>query len=405
MGVSGEDVLTAIVLCLAMALWPLLAFAGGAAFSPLTGLAAVLTAGASLPRLRPRLYMIALFAFFVLAAVSLTWSPFKTPLVDFSNGAALSEVPRIGLLILAAGAIIAATQALGSKSAQLIGRVAIGAFIVQVVSVVVLTLYERQAIEFFYPGRPDDEGVQNISRNCLIMAAAFPFLALGLLEGRHRVLAIALVTILFAAEAAVLIKREVHAGLLSMFTAAVFYGVVRLAPRQGFRLIGAAISALIMSAPLVFPFITAGANAVTATDSMTYRQAIWARVLEIIHDNPLLGQGVGALRSYGDRIPEGVFANELYIPNHPHNMLLQLWAEMGLAGAALLSAAILMAAFRLPAPARLGRSAPRIAALTGVAVAIGVVSFDLWNPGWWGVVAMLAMLCAVQARVPGPDRG
>ena len=400
-----EDVLTAAVLCLVMVLWPLFAFAGGAAFSPLTGLAAILTAGASLPRLRPRLYMIPLLGFFVLAAVSLTWSPYQTPLVDFSNGAALSEVPRIGLLILAAGAIIAATGALGSRSTQLIGRVATIAFIIQIVIVVVLTISEREAIAFFYPGRPDDEGVQNISRNCLIMAAASPFLAMSLLEGRRRVLAIAVVAVLFAAEAAVLVKREVHAGLLAILAAALCYGVVRLAPRQGFRIIGVVIAATIMSAPLVFQLVTAGANAATATDSAGYRQAIWARVLEIIEQNPLLGQGVGALRSYQERIPEGVFADQLVIPNHAHNMLLQLWAEMGLAGAVVLSATILLAAFRMPKPADLGRAAPRAATLVGVAMAIGVVSFDLWNPGWWGVVSILAMLCAVYARPQSQDRG
>ena len=37
-------------------------------------------------------------------------------------------------------------------------------------------------------------------------------------------------------------------------------------------------------------------------------------------------------------------------------------------------------------------------ALAGVTLAIGVVSFDLWNPGWWGAVSLLAMLCAVHAR-------
>lgn len=397
--------MTAAVLCVAMALWPLIAVPGGAAFSPLAGIAALLTGGASLPRLRPRLYMVTLLGFFVIAAVSLTWSPYQTPLFDFSNGAAFSEVPRIGLLIVAAGALIAATAALSSNAARLIGYVATIAFIAQVVIVVVLTIFERQAIEFFYPGRPDDEGVQNISRNCLIMAAALPFLAISLLEGRRRALGIALVTVLFAAEAAVLVKREVHAGLLAILAAALCYAVVRFAPRQGFRIIGGMIAVTIMSAPLLFQLVTAGANAATATDSAGYRQAIWARVLEIIHQNPLLGQGVGALRSYQERIPEGVFADQLVIPNHAHNMLLQLWAEMGLAGAALLSATILLAAFRLPKPLEFGRAGPRAATLVGVAMAIGVVSFDLWNPGWWGVVSILAMLCAVYARPQSQDRG
>ncbi len=390
--------MTAIVLCVAMALWPLIAVPGGAAFAPLTGIAALLTAHASLPRIRARLYSGTILALFVFAAASSIWSPFQTPVIDFSNGVAVSEVPRIGLLLLAAGALIAATQALNVSRAQLIGRVAVIAFLVQVAIVVVLTIFERQAIEFFYPGRPDDEGVQNISRNCLIMAAAFPFLTISLTEGRKRTLGIIAVVMILAAESAVLVYREVHAGLLAIFAAAICYAIVRLAPRQGFRIIGGLIVLAIMSAPLVFQFISAGVEAASAASSMEYRQLIWARVLEIIQEEPLLGQGVGALRSYQELIPAGEFTGQLLIPNHPHNMALQLWAELGLVGAAMLSLVIMLAAFRLPKPVQLGSTAPRIAMLAGVTLAIGVVSFDLWNPGWWGAVSLLAMLCAVNAR-------
>lgn len=390
--------MTAIVLCVAMALWPLIAVPGGAAFAPLTGIAALLTVHASLPRIRPRLYSAAILAFFVLAAASSTWSPFQTPVIDLSKGVAVSEVPRIGFLMLAAGALIAATQALNVTRARMIGRVAVIAFAVQVAIVIVLTIFERQAIEFFYPGRPDDEGVQNISRNCLIMAAAFPFLAISLIEGRNRMIGLAAVGLLLAAESAVLLYRGVHAGLLAIAAAAVCYAIVRLAPRQGFRIIGGLIALVIMSAPFVFHFISAGMTGSAAATSAEYRQAIWARVLEIIQQNPLLGQGVGALRSYQEKIPAGEFAGQLLIPNHPHNMALQLWAELGLAGAAVLSVAIMLAAFRLPKPVQLGTTAPRVAMLAGVTLAIGVVSFDLWNPGWWGAVSLLAMLCAVHAR-------
>ena len=388
-----------------MALWPLIAVLGGAGFAPLTGLAAILTAGVSLPRFRPRLYSAAILAFFVLAAISVSWSPFQTPLLDFANGAAVNEVPRIGLLILAAGGLIGAAQVLTAARARLVGRITLIALLAQVVIVVVLTVFERQAIEFFYPGRPDDEGVQNISRNCLLMAAAFPFLAIALMEGRNRTVGLLAVVLILAAEIAVLVHRGVHAGLLAIMAAAICYAIVRLAPRNGFRIIGGLIALVIISAPFVFTYIAAGVTGSAATNSIDYRQAIWTRVLEIIRENPFLGQGVGALRSYRELIPEGQFAGELLIPNHPHNMALQLWAELGLAGAAVLSVAVLLVAFRLPKPAQLGSVAPRIAMLAGGALAISVVSFDLWNAGWWGAASLLAMLCAVHARTLANGKG
>ena len=390
--------MTTVVLCLVLVLWPLVAFVGGAAFAPLTGIAALATAGAALPRLRPRIYAFAILAFFIFAAGSTLWSPWQTPLIDFSKGAAVSEVPRVAFLMLAAGALIAATQGLSERSARLIMRIAVIGFILQIVSVIVVTVFEREAIAFFYPGRPDDEGVQNISRNCLTMAAAFPLLALTLMEGRNKVVGLAAVVVLLLAESAVLLYREVHAGLLAMFAAAICYAVVRFFPRHGFRIIGGAIVLIIMSAPLVFQLVSAGADPATAADSIAYRQLIWGRVVEIIGQNPLFGDGVGALRSYQETIAEGPFAGQLYVPNHAHNMALQLWAETGLVGALLLSAAIMLAAFRLPTPAQLRSTAPRIAVLAGVVLAIGVVSYDLWNPGWWGVVSILAVLCVAHAR-------
>lgn len=390
--------MTTAVMCLVLALWPLIAFLGGAAFSMLVGAAAVATLGASLPRVRPRVYTFAVLAFFVFAAGSTMWSPHQTPLIDFSEGAAVSEVPRIGLLFLATGALIAAMQGLSDQSARLVMRVAMVAFILQVVSIVVVTIFEREAIAFFYPGGGEDNGVQNISRNSLMMVAAFPFLAADLLEGRNRVLGLAAAATLLVVECWVLLYRGVDAGVLAIAAAAASYVIIRRFPRQGFRIIAAVIVAVILSAPLVFHFVSAGVDPATTGSSMGYRQLIWGRVLEIIAQNPVFGDGVGALRSYRDTIEVGPFAGELYVPNHAHNMALQLWAETGLVGALLLSAAIMLLAFRLPQPAALGSTATRIAALAGVVVAIGMVSFDLWNVTWWGVVSILAVLCAVHAR-------
>ena len=396
MEVRGEAGLTVAVLCLVFALWPVVAFIGGLGFTPLTGIAALVTSPVSVPRLRVRIYMAALIAYLAYATVSIFWSPQPLALVDFERLTVRSEVMRIGLLLLAGGALIAATGAMNDRGRMLVGRVAVVALLVQLVAVVVLAIFEKQAIQFFYGNRPDDEGVQNITRNCIIMAVAAPFLVLGLTEGRSRFVAIAIGAVIVLAEVAVLMKREVDAGLLAMLVTAVCYGITRIFPRNGFRILGGLIAAAVMTAPFVFQVITTGANAVTATNSVGYRQAIWQRVLEVISENPVFGSGVGALRTYRELIPDGVFVNQFYIPNHPHNMLLQLWAETGAIGAALVSATIVLVAFRLPSPAALGPATPRIAAVVGGMIATWV-SFDLWNEWWWAVCCLLATLVAVKA--------
>lgn len=393
--------MTIAVLCFVFVVWPVIAFVGGLAFAPLTGLAAIFTSPVSLPRLRIRFYIVVLVAFFAYAAASALWSPQPMAFVsiDLARGvfAVKSEVFRVGLALLAGGALIAATQSMSDRSRNLLGKVATVALLVQLISVIVLALFERQAISFFYGARPDDEGVQNISRNSQIMALCIPFLVLGLTKGRGRITTLVVSVLVVGAEAAVLIAREVDAGVLSLLLAGICMGAVWLFKRNGFRILGVLIAILIMTAPFVFQYVSHGANAITATNSIEYRQAIWQRVLEIMQDNPVFGSGVGVLRTHRDMIPEGVFANLYYIPNHAHNMLLQLWVETGVVGAILMSATVVLVAFRLPRPEVLGVSALRVAAIVG-GIAAAWVSFDLWNEWWWAVASLLAVLTASQFR-------
>ncbi len=395
--------MSAIVLYIVFAVWPLVAFLGALAFAPLIGVAALATSPVSVPRFRLRGYMFALLAFFAYAAASVFWSPRPLALatIDFSTGsfAVRSEVLRVGLALLAGGALILVAQKFDDRRRDLLQRVATVAFLVQLCVVVALTLFERQAISLFYGSRPDDEGVQNISRNSQIMVVAAPFLILGLARGRTWGVAAAIAAVIVAIAASVVIVRGVDVGLLTLALVAVCMGLVRLFRQNGFRIIGALVALLIMTAPFLSHFVSRGANAITATNSVEYRQAIWQRVIEIIQEEPVMGSGVGVLRTHREMIPEGVFANLYYIPNHAHNMLLQLWAETGVVGALLLSLAVVLAAFRLPRPDALGLNALRVAAIIGGMMAAWI-SFDLWNEWWWAVGCLLAVLVAASPR-PG----
>ncbi|MFT3721998.1 MAG: O-antigen ligase family protein [Hyphomonadaceae bacterium] len=396
--------MTAAVLCFVFGLWPLAAFVGAGGFGPLVGVAAIATSPMSIPHMRVRAYMLVLLVFLIYAAASAFWSPQTFSLVDIDVARGVfsvnSEVLRTGLALLAGAALITLAQRLSEKGRVLIGRVATVALLVQLVAVIVLTLFEKQAITFFYGARPDDEGVQNISRNSQIMAAAAPFLIMGLAKGRGRIATSVIAVAVIAIEAALLIARGVDAGLLALVLAGACMGGVSLFKRYGFRILGGIVAALIMTAPFIFQYLSRGANANTATNSTEYRQAIWQRTLEVLQDNPILGSGVGVLRTHRDMIPEGMFANLFYIPNHPHNMPLQLWVETGVVGALLLSIVVVMVAFRLPRPGDMGTTSLRIAAILGAVIAYWV-SFDLWNAWWWPVCCLLAVLTASQAHSRG----
>gem|GEM_PF-130594 len=394
--------MTFFVFALIWVLWPVIAFMGGLGFSIAAGLGAILLLPVAIRSVRPRLYAVALLFFLVYAGASAGWSPRPTVLVEFDftamKFAVRSEMIRVGLLLLALGVLIAAALRLNEASRRRLAVLSQVMLIVQVGVLITLALFEQQALDLLSGFMPDSgEGVQNISRNSLIMALALPFLALGLFRGGSpwgRLLAV----IVCAGALFVLVYRGVDAGLLILAAATLFMLIIRILPRHGFRLIGLLIAALILSSPWVLVALTAGADFATADDSVTYRAAIWHRVIDLIHQDPIVGHGLGVLRTIREPIETGVFAGQFTIPNHAHNMILQLWAETGAIGAGLLSLAVVLAGWRLPPMERARHAAYLAAALAGGLTAAACVSFDLWNEWWWAVGGLLAALAVAAPR-------
>ncbi|MEQ1780888.1 MAG: acyltransferase family protein [Hyphomonadaceae bacterium] len=378
-------------------LWPFIALAGGLGFSLLTGLAALLLLPVVARSLRPRLYFVLLVAFFIYTGVTVIWSPRDQVLVNFDFGkmqfAVRSEMLRVGLQILALGGLIGAALRLDDSAKARVQRIAHVALFFQLLILVVLTVFEAQILQMLTVIVPDTgEGVQNISRNCLIMAAATPLLAVGIARGRSPAVGALLILALLAPVITVLVVRDVQAGILSIAFAGACMAVVHLLPRSGFKLLSVGLAGVIMSTPWLFGFLTKGADFATADSSSSYRAAIWNRVITVINEHPLTGSGLGVLRTIRERIESGTFTGQFTVPNHPHSMMLQLWAETGAIGASLLSLAIVFAGWRMPDQRTLGASGLRAAAVAGAMVAIGSVSFELWNDWWWAVGGVLAVL-------------
>ena len=403
----GELFLTNIVLGALFVLWPLIALAGGMGFSVFTGLAALLLLPVIARSLRPRLYTFALLAFFIYAGASSMWSPREQVMVSIDFGkmqfAIRSEMLRVGLQIAALGGLIAAALRLDDSAKARLQGIAHVALLVQLAMLVVLTIFEKQVLELLRPLVPDTgEGVQNLSRNCIIMGVAAPVLAIGLARQKPPPLAIAIIAGVIGVISVILFVREVHAGLLAIALAGGCVALVHVLPKHGFKILGLLIASLLMSAPWLYGFLSKGADFATANDSASYRAAIWQRVIELINQHPLEGNGLGALRTVRETIETGVFKGELTVPNHAHNMMLQLWAETGAIGAGLLSLAIILVGWRLGDARKLGAAGFRAAAIAGAMVAIAGVSFDVWNDWWWAVGGLLAVLAVATPRSVSP---
>ena len=164
-------------------LWPIATLAGGLALAPLTGLAAILLLPFCVARLRLPLYLWPLLAFLGFAAASSSWSP--QPMVwadiNFSEGRfnIKSEALRVGLLVPAMAVLWVALSSATSGTKLIIRRTALLALVAQAVIVALVSAFETDALALFAPLMANSgEGVQNISRNSLIMAMAAPSLIL-----------------------------------------------------------------------------------------------------------------------------------------------------------------------------------------------------------------------------------
>jgi O-antigen ligase len=205
----------------------------------------------------------------------------------------------------------------------------------------------------------------------------------------------------FAVIVGVLAMGDVIGPIMSVGVGLAAVAVVRLFPTIGFKLLGIGIAVYVLAAPLMFGILAAGANVANVSSSIDWRLAIWKRAGEMIQQQPFTGHGLGAFRSVGDLAPASDAATR-HLANHPHNMALQIWVETGVFGAAIFAIMILMVAFRMPEPRRLGVPGFLAAALAGQFLAIGL-SFDLWNDWLWSCAGLLAAMFVVVARAEAAE--
>lgn len=103
------------------------------------------------------------------------------------------------------------------------------------------------------------------------------------------------------------------------------------------RLFFSVIAGLFIAVPFAFPLFDKGLSIIAPIwdeTSSTARLEIWRAVVEKISLAPLHGYGFSAARyiDFGHQAANTVMPKDLHIL-HPHNVILQLWLEFGLAGA------------------------------------------------------------------------
>ena len=199
--------------------------------------------------------------------------------------------------------------------------------------------------------------------------------------------------VLVAVAAAIAVAQSGSA-MLGLGVGLLVWAAAFAAPRLAAGALAAAALLALALAPLLAPLMARwrGDFALLERFHANHRLSIWRAFGERVWERPWLGHGFGA----SDKVwalprPDGEvdLTARLVLENlHPHSQPLQIWVELGAAGAALAAAMIVALALRLTrddprrAPARLGALA--------AAFATAIASFGAWQ-AWWGAVLALAI--------------
>lgn len=138
--------------------------------------------------------------------------------------------------------------------------------------------------------------------------------------------------------------------------------------------------------------------------SARHRVEIWGMAADRALTTPLLGQGIDSSRAL---VPMGEVSkfsplNGSLLPLHPHNAALQIWLELGAAGAALALAAVLML---LAGTARLPqREQPFALALLASGLAMLSTAYGIWQAWWMAGFLAAGLMLRLAARIPADER-
>ena len=190
--------------------------------------------------------------------------------------------------------------------------------------------------------------------------------------------------------------------------------------RRHLRIIAAGFVVLVLAIPLLIsalpdPTQPGASRLAFLSNSAIHRVAIWTVANRLIHERPILGHGFESARMQFNSstkaeqvmlpdVPERSFTVVSEpIPLHPHNSILQIWLETGLAGALCL-AAFLAYLTRLAADSA-ADTAQRIAAfgLIGTAFCVSNISFGAWQSWWIATLLLMGALLSLMLEPTASD--
>ncbi|MBI1186753.1 MAG: hypothetical protein GC206_05385 [Alphaproteobacteria bacterium] len=312
--------------------------------------------------------LLALGAFAAWAGAACVWSPSPNALVQFAKVVGMA----------AAGMLLVAAATGRAEHQRFIGFAGmIGAGLLAALLAVEFAA-DMPLNRLFQPDAATGDLMRNPGAGALVLV----FLTLGVMaacvgaESWRRLAwrALALATLFLGLQFATAANGVAFAAAIGAF----LFGYA--SPRIAFPTIAVLLAVWMLAAPWVSPILADQQALIERMpDSWAIRTVIWDHAAALVREQPMLGHGFDASRTFeGESALRGV-TFEL-IPLHPHSVSLQIWLELGGVGAALAALALVIGGL---AGARAARGDPNVSAgACAVLTAAGVVanvSYGAWQ--------------------------
>jgi hypothetical protein len=331
----------------------------------------------------PRRPLIALGLLLLWCALAATWS--------FDVGRALRLVLRLAALFAAGAALHLLANALGAGARRRVaGALSLGLALGLLVMLEerlfgfpLLDLLRGEAASAYHALSRLNRGATALAILCWPVAAVLWHRGAG-------VRALVLPAGLFAG----LFLFESSAALLGLACGLALAAVGLTARRLARPLLILALLGGLLAGPLVASGLyAAGASEATWLQSTArHRVHVWNFTAERIAERPLIGWGLDAARDIPDSGATPYGGKTRNMPSHPHNGALQIFLELGLVGAGLSAALLILLIGRL-------EHAPPAVRLCGLAMAatafaVALTAYGMWQSQW------IALLLAASVMVP-----
>ena len=408
------------ILAAAFLLWPLMGVLGGQGYAPLLLVLSLIAIAIARPKWPPAPYAVAALVCVFWAGLSEIWSPASAAFISGNllagDFAIKSPVVRLFLLAVLGTIAVGGALRIPGGTAEKSSRLVLVGIALQYGSLIATLILAPIVLELRYGDDPvrQNEGIQNIIRNANAFVLVLPILFAFFWTREQLLHKFAAAFIMLSSLSLFLIigAHSAFFGGLLMFAG---FALVTFLPRSGFRVIFGLLAAYILTAPFAIEagIVMLEHLGVGLPASFQSRAWSWEVVVGKIWEAPLFGHGVEASKTWNEtfaaypdwlaRLPE-FWAEYPVVPGHPHNMALQIWAELGLVGAALCALTLLLIGFWLPRPSAFFPHI-RLAAAGMVLATVPVFSFaySMTNDAFWSTAILAAMAIILLAKqAPNP---